>query len=1301
MELRHMVSNHSLQRRKLVSAGSYLRTLREETQILRTNAESLTGRVDRVLSDAVQSVIDGDNFISAIGRAFDNPPDRTVGTGDGRRSADPRPSSNPIITRPPALTGGPIPTGSPLTTDARAAAQADRPNPTFDPSPQMNEAMDREFSPRRVTETEEQYENRYNAHLRRIQNTQQSWTRPGYNIQPPVPQGQEDIPLMDMPVPQSEPTRIQAPPPGRAHPDAPCNAQYRADMISRLNEMDNHVHAPQVQFESVSRPYQHGQGSETSHEERNNYRAGPAGTSAYRVTQGPPSNGLWNAEQYHYTVLIKRIRKLVKWKVGTYISAPSGSKQPKMGEPTKYSGNRNHDVFLQWLNQFLNWLRSHYHCGDEADYSRLNFLGNYLEGAAADWFAADVDNPDRMSIEPMKFIDAICSMHRRFVRTATANNAVTQYDKVEYSTSDGVEGFYYKLDKMANRMVERPNDYSFRLRLFEGLPAWIYDTLLERNILPEFCNLEDIRENARQVEELRLRARGTFKGNPMTANPTRSSAKTRDVPHTSQAPNRAPVRPNRSSNNNRSSLERNAGRSQDRQPSSFRTGGSASRPPNASSNRQGPAGDTHAKNSSEMECYSCGERGHIASNPKCKNYKQRQNRPRLNAQRLIEEDCADEDEPATEEEPQEQTESQYANSWGGSQYDPHDEDNQDDIEYDNEDTPEGEGDDEVRMSTMRVQMHAMRRIRDANSTRTLELQISTRVSSTPALQISPNPDQGSVATESNEGVSSNSIHSHLYTDDGDGIQDPVHIEYRDGHIYRYDPDDPVDETAIANDRTVRCLMCHRCNPRMSIEYFTGQHDGQRYWYPVYLCVHPVERWRAEEDIDANEGEFDASRFFAARLVHSPEPEPVEENPTSTSYSSASRTSGSSPPFWYVDDPIGIITDPSTIRVGETIILDDQARYLLSLRDRIGCDACHNCVPRVVAIYKGTEEGTVLSHYRLACINLEGYPPDRHLIGAIGWTPDETVNHLDFIEDDATSSTDSMPELVGTPPAREEPRPNISDITESDVAEAVDGDSTNDFLSDDEEALYHDNYHRAPCAVCHSCQPRVEQSYHYCADGEVVTRERLVCQRADDTHDHPSTSDGHRLQAMRTVHSSSVRRRDPWGNEQPRRSPRLQATLAAEVTINGVKALTLFDSGSTTDSITPEFAFVTKAKQVKLEEQVILQLGCVGSRSKISYGTKVPVEIGGVKEEAYFDLVNIDRYDCIIGTPFMNAHGVCLDFGNRCILVKGQGIQAFSFDEEQKYVDKKKSLRAGRSRAPPRETAPIRKRIVAPMPSPTT
>ena len=40
---------------------------------MRTNAESLTGRMDQVVSNTVQTIRDGDNFLSAFGHTFGNP----------------------------------------------------------------------------------------------------------------------------------------------------------------------------------------------------------------------------------------------------------------------------------------------------------------------------------------------------------------------------------------------------------------------------------------------------------------------------------------------------------------------------------------------------------------------------------------------------------------------------------------------------------------------------------------------------------------------------------------------------------------------------------------------------------------------------------------------------------------------------------------------------------------------------------------------------------------------------------------------------------------------------------------------------------------------------------------------------------------------------------------------------------------------------------------------------------------------------------------------------------------------------
>ncbi|KAF8133130.1 hypothetical protein K438DRAFT_1998233 [Mycena galopus ATCC 62051] len=104
-------------------------------------------------------------------------------------------------------------------------------------------------------------------------------------------------------------------------------------------------------------------------------------------------------------------------------------------------------------------------------------------------------------------------------------------------------------------------------------------------------------------------------------------------------------------------------------------------------------------------------------------------------------------------------------------------------------------------------------------------------------------------------------------------------------------------------------------------------------------------------------------------------------------------------------------------------------------------------------------------------------------------------------------------------------------------------------------------------------------------------------------------------------------------------------------------------------MTPEYAHAIGGVRIPLTEQVTLQLGCVGSRSKISFGTRVPVEFGGVRGHVYFDQVNLDRYDVVIGTPFMNKHGLILDFGTREIqFPRGQSIKALSSLEEASLVD---------------------------------
>ncbi|KAJ7115523.1 hypothetical protein C8R43DRAFT_902692 [Mycena crocata] len=149
-------------------------------------------------------------------------------------------------------------------------------------------------------------------------------------------------------------------------------------------------------------------------------------------------------------------------------------------------------------------------------------------------------------------------------------------------------------------------------------------------------------------------------------------------------------------------------------------------------------------------------------------------------------------------------------------------------------------------------------------------------------------------------------------------------------------------------------------------------------------------------------------------------------------------------------------------------------------------------------------------------------------------------------------------------------------------------------------------------------------------------------------------------------------------DQPSRSRKELVCLTAVHEVNGQMAYLLYDSGSTTNSLTPEFAHATHAPRIKLTEQVTLQLGCVGSRSRINYGTRVPINFGGIKGYTYFDQVNLDRYDGIIGTPFLNRHKVVLDFGNRTInYPNGKVIKALTILEEAALLSGRDEARKGR------------------------
>src|SRR5271156_4442891 len=107
----------------------------------------------------------------------------------------------------------------------------------------------------------------------------------------------------------------------------------------------------------------------------------------------------------------------------------------------------------------------------------------------------------------------------------------------------------------------------------------------------------------------------------------------------------------------------------------------------------------------------------------------------------------------------------------------------------------------------------------------------------------------------------------------------------------------------------------------------------------------------------------------------------------------------------------------------------------------------------------------------------------------------------------------------------------------------------------------------------------------------------------------------------------------------------------------MEAWMLWDSGSTTTGITPTFAQVANIQVDTLLDPHILQLGTVGSRSSIKHGMDTRIVLPGFNDTLYVDVANFDRYDMIIGTPFMRANKVLLDFDANEIVVNGVRTKA--------------------------------------------
>lgn len=122
-------------------------------------------------------------------------------------------------------------------------------------------------------------------------------------------------------------------------------------------------------------------------------------------------------------------------------------------------------------------------------------------------------------------------------------------------------------------------------------------------------------------------------------------------------------------------------------------------------------------------------------------------------------------------------------------------------------------------------------------------------------------------------------------------------------------------------------------------------------------------------------------------------------------------------------------------------------------------------------------------------------------------------------------------------------------------------------------------------------------------------------------------------------------------------------LVVATKINGRTCRALLDTGSLSDFMSTTLADQLKLELTTLDKPINLQLAVSGSRSRVKVQTCPEFEYQDIKEKRTFDVINLESYDLILGTPFLFQHKMQLGFNpsqvtvrsNECLPISGTQV----------------------------------------------
>ena len=877
---------------------------------------------------------------------------------------------------------------------------------------------------------------------------------------------------------------------------------------------------------------------------------------------------------------VRWIRDIIRDQVGEPLPAVPELKHVKPSPPEKYDGSDDTEVFEDWVKAVLRWMRILSLAGPALDSHRVLVLGTLLTGPALRWYNQEVAAPYRTE-RHWSFEKVMCAMYRRFIHQATAQEATAKFESVRYDARKGAAAYYGDLKHHASRMVLPPDEYTFRRRYMNGLPEHIVTELTRgRGLSAENADEHVLLQETIRIENALQYLRGWERSN-------RGHRVSQDGPSQgSSRPRDSRDRRDRPSKKSRDERSRRRDRHSakdrsHRHRSRERQDRHRSRPEQRSGDSRPSASRPFAPRKTTGDRNRCYACG---GEGHYANDPKCPKYPRANVRRIAADAPGDQDtreETAPAEVERDPSPEEPSSAESGEE----DDQSVDGSQYDSA----------SEYTLGRYEDYDDASVTGASSTasaylRAMRVGRPRRAAMARAFGRLPRDPPADTAASTSTAATNREIRWPL-------LDSTTYQESR----RRLAPDQFDAQVRQSLDRLHERI-------RSGTQQLAHEHDTVDYLVALALSKRradaynlnpgrvPIDQLEVHPEFP-NELERDRRLDYLEAIIHQLLAETSELR---TEIWLLELAVQNDLPRWLIDDLVGHAYRRERRRSGwwdrfgvgqdltqESGDIDEDVPIgvdITMVDDFLGLDTDSEPEEEHVGDGAFAIPATVLG------------PEDREDRRRDSRSGRYAATVITVTDDDDDDREDSPPPLQA-----------VSDSSDTD-----------DSSDEDEDPLGFPavSTPSPPNSPPGSPTPRPPRRL------TVMTVEL----RAKTSDVRPQRA------AMHAAGEVANRPRQP------------DQCMMVYCQINGLKAKALVDSGSTINCVSPDFVRVAKVPTFILSEPVGLQLGCVGSRSRINFGARASVTLGSGESQEYFDVVNLDHYDVILGIPFLRTHGIVLDFG---------------------------------------------------------